>query len=329
MPLDELDHELRATGWTSTDFAALLGVDEERDLHSAVVEKVYGRIPLPVTDALLRGKYLERGILDWWSHKSGKAVEPLFSKTFRHPKYEHVLASPDALVVGGNEGLEIKTLSQFQGHKYGASADDMPPKTQLQAVVCMEVMNKDSWRIILYWADRLRDIEMERDREFGEWVCAMGEEMWDRYAVRKEMPPIGGSKISAAYLQQRWPNHKRPDLRVATDEEIEQLRRYGRLRAEQKDLAKQRATLENQIKDAIKDREGLVWEGGRFTWRRAKDSKIIDWESMAIALRTHYLKDEAARVKLTEDYTHTKPGSRRIYFSSDEFIESEETADAA
>jgi hypothetical protein len=50
---------------------------------------------------------------------------------------------------------------------------------------------------------------------------------------------------------------------------------------------------------------------------------------MAIGLRTFYIKDEEARLKITEDYTHTKAGSRRIYFKSDDFVEAEEAADAA
>jgi predicted phage-related endonuclease len=324
-----LDHELRRTGFTSTEIPALLGCDETRDAHSVVAVKAFGQVDV-AQDYYLKGKYFEGGLIEWYGDKTGKRVEALFDKTFRHPKYPHVLATPDALVVDESRGVDAKVASFAQRHQWGATADDTPDRVQIQIAILMEVLNRNYYDIALYCADQFRIIEFARDREFGEFLCVQAERMWDQYVERREWPPIGGSKISAAWLQKAYPSHKRPDLRVATDAEIEQLRRYGRLKADQKLLAKERVKLENWLKDAIKDREGLVWDGGRFTWRRTKNAHWQDWESMALALLTHYVKDEEARKKLLEEYTRTQAGSRRVWFSSDEsFVDEEEVTDAA
>jgi hypothetical protein len=74
----------------------------------------------------------------------------------------------------------------------------------------------------------------------------------------------------------------------------------------------------NKILDAVKDREGLEWPGGRLTYRKSKDSQEMDWENMAIALEHNFIKDADARSKLEAEYLKTVKGSRRIWFSSDE-----------
>jgi predicted phage-related endonuclease len=332
-----LDHELRRSGFTATDMAAVLGVDERRDLHALWAQKVGGLIPDPPTWRMRLGLYLERAVIGIYTDYVAKPVEPLFDKTYRHPKFPHVLATPDALV-GTDGGVDAKTASWDQRHQWGETADDIPERVQLQALTCMEVMDRDYWDIALLSGDQFRVIRQERDREFGLFVCTEAEKVWSRYFETKEPPPIGGSKASAAWLQKAYPKHKRPDLRVATDEEIEELRRYGRLRAEQGALKKERDRLENWLKAAVKEREGLVWDGGRFTWSLCKDAHVPNWEALAQTLLTNHVRlkdgsgrDEETIAKLIEDHSYTKAGTRRVWFRSDESFgdEEEEAANAA
>jgi predicted phage-related endonuclease len=324
----ELD-PMRLRGLTSTDMGAIFGVDPDRDLDSVHAVKKRGVVLPPIPWRWELGQYLETAVMDIFEAKTGHKVEKLFDKTFQHPKYPHIMATPDALLLDENSGADAKVCSWDQRHKYGESADEIPDRVALQVVTCMEVMQRDSWYIALLSGDQFRAIRINRDPEFGEWLMTEATRIWRKYFEGDERPPVGGSRITSMWLQQAYPKHKRPDIRVATDEEVEMLTQYGNLRMEQKALMKARATMENQLKDAIKDREGLEWPGGKFTWRKAKDSQEIDWQSMAIALRTHYIQDEEARAKLTADYTRLKPGVRRIYFKSDQFVESEETENAA
>jgi hypothetical protein len=301
------------------------------DLSALYAEKI-DHVLRPVTKAMMHGKFLEDGIRLIACMETGINFNPSFNKTLTHPEYPKysLRGTPDALADDPNDGgLEIKKLNWFQRNQFDELTGEMPPQWELQARGCMSLTRRPRWHVAVWSGDRLYTIMIERDLEFEEFILDGAERLWRRYFVERVPPPVGGSKITAEWLQKKWPSHKRPDIRPATDEEIELLTAYGKVRAQQDVLKKERALMENQLKEAIKDREGLSWPGGRFTWRRAKDSTWVDWESMAVGLRTHFIKDEDARKKITDDHTHTKPGSRRINFKSDQFAESEEAADAA
>lgn len=333
-----LDLELRRSGITSTEVAAVLGVDEQRDAHAVWAVKIGGLLPEPPTWRMQLGHYLEHAVIGIYAdHYSKKPVERLFDKTFRHPKYPHVLATPDALV-GDDTGVDAKTANWDQRHQWGETADDIPDRVQLQMLTCMEVMDRDHWDVALLSGDQFRVFTLHRDREFGEFVMNELERIWEEHFTTKDNPPpIGGSKASSKWLKQTYPQHRKADVRVATDEEIEELRRYGRLKSVQKDLAKERDRLENQFKAAIAEREGLVWPTGRLTWKRANDATHTNWEALAWTLMTQHVrlpdgssKDEEACKALISDHSSKRPGVRRIYFSSDEcFSDAEEAASDA
>jgi hypothetical protein len=137
-----------------------------------------------------------------------------------------------------------------------------------------------------------------------------------RYLVGDAIPELTGDS-ARVWLQRAFPAHKRPDLREASDTERDWLRQYAIVRSSQKSLEQERDDLESKLKFAIGEREGLFTEYGKFTWRKQKDKSETDWESMAIALLTFHIKDEGARAKLLADYTRSKEGTRRIWFSYD------------
>jgi predicted phage-related endonuclease len=297
------------------------------------VRKVDGVLQ-PPTKRQSYGKIFEEAILYCFCEETGKKFRPSFNKTFQHPdqKY-HLVATPDGLPEDESDGgVDCKLTAWDQRHQWGPTADDIPPRVELQVRGCMAVMNKPRWYVAVWCGDRLLTYTIERDLEFEGFILDRAEREWRKYFEAKVRPPIGGSKISAAWLQQAYPTHNRPDIRPATDAEIELLARYGKLRNSQKTLIKERLELENKLKDAIKDREGLEWPGGRFTWRRAKDSRITNWEGLALTMMSNFVrlkdgsKDEETWKKLLEDHTWTKPGSRRIWFSSDENFAEEEAA---
>lgn len=330
MPEYELDLEIRKGRYGCSELGAFHGVDPNYTLLQKYLRDVEGMIFAP-TKQMLYGKIFEPAIFEVACLETGLKFQPSFNRTYSHPDYPRIrlMGTPDGLSpVGHREegGLEIKHLNPFQISQY---EDGLLPRVELQVRGYMAITGLPRWRIAVWCGDRLLLYNVERDLEFEGFIVEHAEQEFKRYFDARVRPPIDGSRHCSAYLQRRWPTHKSPDVRPATDDEIEQLRHYGRLRADMKALIKERALLENQFKDAIQDREGLIWDGGKFTWRRTKDSTWVDWQSMAIALRTNFIKDEAERAKLTADYTHTEAGSRRILFKSKEFAEVEEAADAA
>jgi predicted phage-related endonuclease len=327
-----LDRGMRSTGFGSSELGALMGVDGYRDLHALWAEKKGGFDP-PAPDLRMQlGKFLESGVAEFYSHFTKRRIEPMFDRTFRHSRFPHWLATPDALCLDESRGVDAKVAQWDQRHQWGETEDEIPERVQLQMHGCMAVMDRDCWDVALLMGDWLRVYTLERNREFEERLGRKIESVWAEYFEGdREPPPIGSSNISTLWLKQIYPKErKRPDIRPATDDEIKLLLDYGNLRAEQKALAATRARMENEIKLAIKDREGLEWgDGNRFTWRRTKDKTYVDWQSLAIALRTNFIKDEQERANVTELHTRKKEGVRRIYFKSDQFEEEEEAFNAA
>jgi predicted phage-related endonuclease len=228
-----------------------------------------------------------------------------------------MLYTPDGLVPGQRRGVDAKVVAWDQRRKWGETAAEIPERIQLQCWWYMACMEYDAWDVVALIGDTPRVYEITRDREAERAMIERAEEWYRRYIVGDEMPEMGASEAAAQWLQRTFPTHKRPDLRFATTEEVALLTEYAEVRIAMAGLQRRKDELENAIKLAIAEKEGLVWETGKFTWRRSKDSQVTDWESLALALLTHHIKDEAERERVLDSYTRTKPGTRRIRFEHD------------
>jgi hypothetical protein len=72
--------------------------------------------------------------------------------------------------------------------------------------------------------------------------------------------------------------------------------------------------LENALKLAIGDGEGLSWENGRCTWKSNKDRKDTDWETLALTLMEPLSVEE--RNAKVDEFTSTRPGARPFLFKA-------------
>jgi predicted phage-related endonuclease len=329
----ELDLSVRAEGFGCSELGAALGFDPFRDQHALYVQKMEGLL-VPPTKRMRAGKFFEEATLRAFVELTGIKMEPSFNKTFKHPEFSkyHVFGTPDGL--GDDCGYEGKTAGWDRRGDYGPPDDAvpwLPPHHELQVRGNMEVTGKSRWYLGVWFGfDQFLIYTFERDRPFGTFIMEQAEQVWQRYFETRERPPIGGNRISTEWLKQRWSTHKRPDIRPATNAEIALLDRYAQVRVEEKKWKKEKDVLENKLKDAVQDREGLSWPHGVFTWRKTKDGTEIRWMDMAIGLRQQHLKTEEDRQNLTEFYTVPKPGHRCVRFTWDgEEVESEEAVDAA
>jgi len=312
-----LNHELRRQGISGSDLGPLFGCDDERDEFSLWLEKKEGFESFKPSIRMVVGKALEPGILTLYTYVTGREVE-YCDETRRHPSRPWMIYTPDALCMGEQRGVDAKLVFWDQRRKWGDTADEIPDRVQLQCRWYMAALDYDVWDVAaLVGEGEPRIYTIERHREVERIILARAEEWYRRYLVGNEQPPIGGSDASARWLKATFPHHKRPDMREATPEEIAVLNDYTALRLLLKELDPERDKLENRLKFAIGEKEGLTWPAGRFTWRRTKDTQVVDWHSMAIALLYHHIQDEGKRAELLAEYTHTKPGYRRIRLDAD------------
>jgi hypothetical protein len=183
----------------------------------------------------------------------------------------------------------------------------------------MAALDFDRWDVAALIGEGLpRVYTINRDLEMERAVLARAEEWHARYILGDEHPPMGASAEANYWLQATFPTHRRPDIREATEWEALTMASYTDIRATQKACTNERARLENLLKEAVGNSEGIYSDTARFTWRKTKDSSVTDWHSMALALLTHYIREDDARADLLEQYTRVKPGIRRIHYTADE-----------
>jgi hypothetical protein len=173
------------------------------------------------------------------------------------------------------------------------------------------------WDVVALVDGVPRIYTIERNLEAEAKMLEYVEFWWRKYIQGDERPPLGGTEEAARWVQQAYPaERKRPDMREATEQERAWLTEYIGVRVLERAVQIQKTRLEVAIKDAIADREGLTWDEGKITWRKAKDGTKTDWRSMALGLRNQFIKDEDQRNHWLETFTHVTPGTRRLLVTS-------------
>jgi len=313
-----IDHEIRRKGLGGSDIAPILGLDHYRDGFTIWAEKKGHAGPtLPPTLSQKIGIELQSGLLAIYGFMTGHEVQEV-DETFSLAEQPWMVFSPDGLCTDERRGVDAKVVSGQWCNEWGEDASDIPYSVQLQAAWYMACLGYPAWDIIALVAGHPRIYSLTRDRELESMMVARAKEWWDRFIVGDERPSIGGGDGAARWLERTFPTHKRPDMRIATEQEIMLLEDYTRIRLLQKNCERQRDELESQLKFAVGAREGLAWSGGKFTWRKARDSKITDWQSLALGVLNQYVKEEDKREELLQFYSRVIPGSRRIWFSNAE-----------
>lgn len=315
-----MSEDVRWEGIGGSEIAAILGCDETRDAFGLWWKKKGGKPAEPTGEEpplwLVIGKKLEPGILDLYTHFTKRQLIYCADTPRFDARRPWMRGTPDALCQEGARGVDAKFASWHQAHLWGPTVDEIPERVYLQAVWYMALMDFEVWDIALLVEGAFRIYTVLRDRDVEERVIATVEAWYQRYLVGDERPPLGRSPAAKEWLRHRYPVHKRPDLRTATAEEARLLDDYVAIRGALCGLTEQREAMEFQLEEAIGEREGLEWPDGKFTWRKTKDGRTTDWESMAIGLMNVHLTDPLAQDELRAFYTRVKPGYRKLRLDS-------------
>jgi predicted phage-related endonuclease len=239
------------------------------------------------------GHYFEQGVARWYADTTHQQV-CWSDETMIHPNREWQIYSVDAFV--GVDGpyepwaglLDCKTVAVDQQSKWGEpGTDDVPDHIRLQMAWYMSATD-------LPWADvaalvggnDLRIYRINRDAEIEAVILEEGYKFWHENVLARVPPPAGPSPATVEALKQMYPRHV-SNIRFATPEEGELLDQL-RITGEEWDGVNNRyLAVENQIKAAIGEAEGLIHGAAKVTWRREKDSTGADWSAIAheLALR--------------------------------------------
>lgn len=318
-----IDRELRQQGIGASEAAAIWGLHPYVTPKGLQLRKKFpAAFETPETDWQAIGHIFEEPCLRVYSLLTKRRVRYL-NVTHRHEKLP-IVWSPDAVCEDDNCGVEIKVYADEGRRFFGPNQDTLPDFMKVQCQIYMAMTDKPEWDVFVWLAGRPNIFTERRDRELGDGMVEQIPEWWRRYIVGDEELPIDDPDAVDRYLQWRYPTHRRPDVRIANDGEVAMLNEYAQLRQDFSQLAARRKVLEAEIKGAIKEKEGLEWPDGRFTWRRCKDSQVTDWASLGLGLLNEHVEDRAKREEIIDFYTRPKPGTRRIHFKHKSLKEEED-----
>lgn len=280
-----IDLELRKTGIGASEVAAVLGLNPWQTPFDVYARKLDLIEQPKSTVAQRRGKYFERGVVDWYSDLTGITTE-WFDKTIVHPSRRFQLASPDAWII--ENGLRVaevqaKTVNWRSVDEYGASGtDDLPVYVTLQCQWTMSAASTGYGDVAaLCGMDELRTYRVHRDPEIECVLLEEVERFWKDHVLARVPPAIGASALATEYLKQKFPRNIEP-LRVTTDAEHLLIQQLKTADEEWDVVNKNCIALENAIKLAIGNAEGLLDGKNKVTYRRSKDQLGTDWEAIAI-----------------------------------------------
>jgi predicted phage-related endonuclease len=283
-------------------------------LHKGLIE------PEPQNEDQMVGKLLERAIVEIYRHQTGHKVRFVDESVF-HPDWPWLRYTVDAIAEDVPAVVEAKAVNEWAAREWGDIPDEMPLRVQLQCLIYMAATGLRQCHIAALIKGRPRIFEMAYDHGAANQICSIMESFWRRFIIGTEMPPLDTSAGAGRYLQKLFPTHREKDIVAASEAQAQLLDEYLTVRIQQKVIDETRAQLEVKLKQEVADHEGIEWQDGVFTWRKAKDGQTTNWQAMALGLMNQHIADPVARASITELYTRTKPGKRRVWLSSDQLKE--------
>ena len=298
----------RKKGIGSSDAAAAIGLSPYKSQLALWLEKT-GRDQALANDGdengdtpMAWGTILEPIVAAQYARRTGRRVRRV-NAVLQHPDPElsWMLANIDREIVGDAEVqvLECKTAGLHSAKHW---RDQVPEYVQLQVQHQLAVTGKQCADVAVLVAGQKLDIfRIERDDMLIARLIRLERQFW-RYVETDVPPPADGSESSAAALRALFPEDSGETLDFTHDVVLSaKFSDLQQVKLQQEHLKGLEGELKNTIQQAMGAATTAVFETGRISWKKAKDSPCLD---TARLLRE--------RPELLAQYQHTKSGSRRF-----------------
>ena len=300
--------DVRQHGIGSSDAAAAIGLNPYKSALELWLEKTGRSECLPAVDPhdeespLYWGNILEPIVAAHYTKRTGHRVRKL-NAVLQHPDPDKawMLANIDREVIGASDVqiLECKTAG-INGARLWK--DGVPEYVQLQVMHQLAVTGKQAADVaVLIGGQHLAIHRIERDETMIRQLIELERQFWG-YVQRDEAPPADGSDSAELALRCLFPADAGTTLDFSQDSELSAT--YAdlvaiRARIEEDELRE--AQFRQRLQQAMGNASLAFFETGRISWKKAKDSQVLDVSAL---LRDH--------PELLADYGITRTGSRRF-----------------
>lgn len=309
---NNLDREqwltVRKGGIGSSDAAAAVGLNPYKSQLALWLEKTGRDSAMPQIDPnddsapVFWGTILEPIVATQYSKRTGLKVRKV-NAVLQHanPDLRWMMANLDREVVGSPDVqiLECKTAG-INGARLWK--EGVPEYVQLQVMHQLAVTGKQAADIaVLIGGQDLEIHRIERDEKMIANLIELERRFW-QYVVDDIPPPADGSDSADQALRYLYPQDNGRTLDLSGNPALSMA--YVELKALKQTIGKQQqreAELKQLLQQAMGDLSRATFAGGQITWKRSKDSAVLDTDSM--------LKEKPY---LKARYSKVKDGSRRF-----------------
>ena len=317
--------DLRKSGIGGSDASAILGLSPWKSPMDIWLDKkgLLEEAPDPKRDAMREfGLEAEPFIARKYEEQTGRKLRKILHSIVRgkilhgivrDSQCDFLLGSPDRLVVGEPIGVELKTENIFQDNFGEPGTDQVPMHYLVQCAWYMMLTAYPEWHIALLRGDRQVAIYViKRDLELEQTIRERCISWWNTHIIGDIPPDIDGSNAWALYLTKKHPANITPPIEAEHEHEYlaEKLRQGIELQAK---VEAEIEAVKNQLKQIIGDADGLSGDFGKITWRKSKDSVVVDWEGAFVAASSWM--DAKQEKECIDRFSTHRIGSRRFVFN--------------
>ena len=330
MSLTAQQLEVRKQGLGASEIPAILGKHPYKTPLDVLLEKRGEAPPFEGNEYTEAGHDFEIALRHNYAKRNGVFV--VVAGTEQHPKFPTHLATPDGLVYPADPGTLPPDTEPLRGWEakwhsetsarwqlldlYGEpGSDEVPEWEALQCHWGMHVCDLDEWHLTAC-IGLPTDYVIRRDLELEEMLCEAADRWWDRHIIQGHDIDPDGSGSWDAYLAHAYPKHLSDKLRPATAEELEIAEQLRRARIAKNAAVAEETRLKQEMQLRIGAEPGVEIDLGdgprKITWKRAKDSRVTNWEAVAAELRTIAELQGIDPTEIIDRHTETRMGSRRF-----------------
>lgn len=316
----------RRSGLGGSDIAAVCGLSPFRKPIDVYLDKVAEGEPdeLPPTNAQRFGSVLEPVVADEYARRHEVEVLGPFSSMRVEGRPWHLYTLDRIVLTSKPEGittiaaagrelpprdaidrvLEIKTAGIGTARTYGADGtDDLPEHIVCQVAWYLAAVEVEQATVAaLINTSDYREFHVQRDRELEGYLLDEGEKFWQRIA-RREPPEPDGSESFGQYLRQRFDRNV-GNILPANPEVDEFAADLAAMRRHAKQTAQGIELLEQRIKLAIGDADGIETSSGRISWKCDRVGRV-SYRDLAVELMSEL--PEPVRDELLASHRGTAP----------------------
>lgn len=287
MPLTDEQLAMRKTGIGGSEIGAVAGLAPYSGPMDVYLAKL-GLAEVAPSHHLERGNFLEPAILEWYQHRTGRGL--CIPSTLRHPKYDIVLATPDAITAAAPDDpprvVEVKCPGRRAEDEWGEpGSDDVPAHYRAQVMWTMAVTGCAQADLVAFMGGDIHIYTVDFNQRLFDSLLSMARIFWRQHVLPQVPPDVDGSRGADEFIRATLPKDTRPAEQDERAEVAAAVAAYNaasdRMNAAKTLLAKRR----QELALLIGDRRGITGEYGSVYFATNRDSIRIDGKKLAAIMQ--------------------------------------------